>query len=161
MGFGIFRHRHFEKNELLDFADGRFRKKGVILRLRSIGKNYLLTFKGPLQTSRFYKTRNEIEMETNGGESLKEIFKKAGLNPIFSYEKYRTLYSLVAVKRGIRSGQIALDETPFGTFLELEGGPTWIDRTARKLGFSPKDYIKKSYPTLYDSNAGQIEKRSD
>lgn len=161
MGFGIIRRRHFEKNNLFDFADGRFRKKGVILRLRSIRKNYILTFKGPLQPSRFHKKRKEIEMVTSEGASLKENLEKVGLSPIFSYEKHRTLYSSVNTKQGIRSGQIALDETPFGVFLELEGVPTWIDRTARKLGFCTKDYIKKSYPTLYESNAGQIKKSSD
>ena len=161
MGFGIVRRRHLEKNELFDFADGRFKRKGVILRLRSIGKTYLLTFKGQMQPSRFHKTREEIEMATNGGENLKEILKKVGLNPIFSYEKYRTLYSSVTTKRGIRSGQIALDETPFGMFLELEGGPIWIDRTARQLGFSTKDYIKNSYPALYTSSASKMEKKQD
>jgi len=44
---------------------------------------------------------------------------------------------------------VLLDETPIGNFLELEGSPTWIDRTARKLGFSVKDYISRSYGYLY------------
>ena len=42
-----------------------------------------------------------------------------------------------------------LDETPIGVFVELEGPPDWIDRTARRLGFSPADYIKASYARLY------------
>ena len=33
--------------------------------------------------------------------------------------------------------------------MELEGAPAWIDRTARKLGFSEKDYITSSYGRLY------------
>jgi len=44
---------------------------------------------------------------------------------------------------------VLLDETPIGNFLELEGSPRWIDRTARRLGFSPKDYINRSYGYLY------------
>ena len=42
-----------------------------------------------------------------------------------------------------------LDETPIGMFMELEGTPTWIDRTARKLGFGQPDYITASYGRLY------------
>jgi adenylate cyclase class 2 len=42
-----------------------------------------------------------------------------------------------------------LDETPIGIFLELEGNPGWIDRTAATLGFSERDYIVESYGRLY------------
>jgi adenylate cyclase class 2 len=42
-----------------------------------------------------------------------------------------------------------LDETPIGAFLELEGGPRWIDRTARALGFPRDGYITDSYGKLY------------
>ena len=42
-----------------------------------------------------------------------------------------------------------LDETPIGNFLEIEGRPKWIDRTARVLGFSAGDYITTSYGSLY------------
>jgi adenylate cyclase class 2 len=42
-----------------------------------------------------------------------------------------------------------LDETPVGVYLELEGSPRWIDRSARQLGFSEPDYIVRSYGRLY------------
>jgi adenylate cyclase class 2 len=42
-----------------------------------------------------------------------------------------------------------LDETPIGWYMELEGAPRWIDRTARELGFSEDDYITASYGALY------------
>jgi len=41
-----------------------------------------------------------------------------------------------------------LDETPIGTYLELEGPGRWIDRTARQLGYRPEDYITQSYVAL-------------
>ena len=44
---------------------------------------------------------------------------------------------------------VMLDQTPIGDFLELEGAPRWIDRTARTLGFSSADYITASYGRLY------------
>jgi hypothetical protein len=60
--------------------------------------------------------------------------------------------SCVLRSRGLRGKPPArseLDETPIGNFLELEGSPRWIDRTARLLGFSSSDYINRSYGYLY------------
>ncbi|MGH9709722.1 MAG: hypothetical protein ACRD37_04160, partial [Candidatus Acidiferrales bacterium] len=42
-----------------------------------------------------------------------------------------------------------LDETPIGTFLELEGDKQAIDAAARALGYGEKDYIAASYLELY------------
>jgi adenylate cyclase class 2 len=42
-----------------------------------------------------------------------------------------------------------IDETPVGVYIELEGTPSWIDRTARQLGFEEKDYVTASYGRLY------------
>jgi adenylate cyclase class 2 len=42
-----------------------------------------------------------------------------------------------------------LDETPVGVYLELEGTPHWIDRTARRLGFQENQYITDSYARIY------------
>ena len=47
------------------------------------------------------------------------------------------------------AGIAMLDETPIGVYLELEGSPTWIDRTAHQLGFAEHDYITASYARLY------------
>ena len=44
---------------------------------------------------------------------------------------------------------VTIDETPIGTFLELEGEPEWIDRTAALLGFTTGDYVTASYASLY------------
>jgi len=42
-----------------------------------------------------------------------------------------------------------LDETPIGTYVELEGPGGAIDRAARELGYSKRDYVLKNYLTLY------------
>ena len=34
-------------------------------------------------------------------------------------------------------GIAMLDETPVGTYIELEGSEAWIDRTARRMGLAP------------------------
>ena len=60
------------------------------------------------------------------------------------YEKYRTEFH-----QARRAGVAMLDETPIGVYLELEGTPQWIDRTARRLGFQESDYITASYGRIY------------
>jgi adenylate cyclase, class 2 len=72
------------------------------------------------------------------------ILARLGHHPVFRYEKFREEY-----ERPGQHGTITLDETPIGSFLELEGAPKWIDRTARQLGFSRADYITRSYGNLY------------
>ena len=65
-----------------------------------------------------------------------------GLRVAFKYEKYRTTFRMPGV-------HAELDETPIGTFLELEGRPESIDRLARRLGFAPEEYIRATYYDLY------------
>jgi adenylate cyclase class 2 len=36
-----------------------------------------------------------------------------------------------------------------GNYIELEGLPAWIDRTARRMGFREQDYSTASYARLY------------
>jgi adenylate cyclase class 2 len=70
------------------------------------------------------------------------ILRSIGLRPGFRYEKYRTTFRLPGL-------YVDLDETPVGVFLELEGTPKAIDRVARALGFSSRDYIRGTYWDLY------------
>jgi hypothetical protein len=44
---------------------------------------------------------------------------------------------------------VVVDETPVGDFGEIEGPARWIDRTAKQLGISSKDYITLSYAELF------------
>ena len=141
--FRIRKRRAFESNILFDDIKRRLRKHGKLLRVRRTGKRGLLTFKGPSEQSR-YKKRWEIETEFPDGDVLERILVQIGYHPVFRYEKYRTEYT-----RGSAGGEVLLDETPIGNFLELEGRPRWIERTAKLLGFSRADYINRSYGYLY------------
>jgi hypothetical protein len=48
-----------------------------------------------------------------------------------------------------------VDETPLGTFVEIEGPPETIHEAARILGRGPEDYVLESYPDLYRAAGGR------
>jgi adenylate cyclase class 2 len=120
----------------------------------------ILTFKRPTAqqaaapTSRYpsfgaHKVRDEIEAQVTDSANLIKIFEGLGMRGWFRYEKYRTTYKLPATKPWARDLLIEVDETPIGTFVELEGPPAAIDRAATELGYSKRDYILTNYLALY------------
>lgn len=151
--------RVHEMNVLFDTPRGQLRKRGRLLRLRVVrhargGRGAFLTYKGPSRGASplkrrgaggRYKVREEIEMPVVAPERLPAILRAIGLVPAFRYEKFRTTYRLP----GVAGVVVELDETPIGTFLELEGVPRGIDRAARLLGYAREDYIALSYLGLY------------
>lgn len=116
------------------------------MRLRLEGKRSLLTFKGPQAVHDRFKDRLEIETEVKDGSEAGRILEALGLRATFRYEKWRTTY-----RRGNNPehAEVAYDETPLGTYLELEGPKRWIDEVARALGFERREYITASYGRLY------------
>ena len=144
LGFRTKTRRALESNILFDNSKRTLRKHGKLLRVRLTNGRRVLTYKGPAEPSK-YKKRPELEIDLPNGASMEAIFIHMGYRPVFRYEKFRTEY----VKRASDSGTVLLDETPIGNFLEIEGSPRWIDRTARLLGFSSDDYITRSYGYLY------------
>lgn len=96
-----------------------------------------------------YKVREELELEVSDGGMLSKIFEGLGMDGWFRYEKYRTTYKLGKSQPWAKGLLIELDETPVGTFIELEGPGEAIDRAAQELGFSRRDYITKSYLAVY------------
>lgn len=142
-GFRLYRRRVLERNLVFDQPDGELRAGGRLLRLRTVGRRRILTFKGPPLPSR-HKLREEIETEIPDPDAFELILRRLGYQVTFRYEKYRAEYR----EPGGR-GTATLDETPIGVFLELEGPSDWIDSTAGRLGYSDADYITESYGALY------------
>jgi adenylate cyclase, class 2 len=60
----------------------------------------------------------------------------------FRYEKYREEFAHEDVI-------VAIDETPVGTFVEIEGSEQGIGAMAEALGRSAADYIQDSYRGLF------------
>jgi adenylate cyclase, class 2 len=142
-GFTISVPRIFEQNTLYDTEDLCLRSRGVVLRLRKTGQNTLLTVKGSALPGK-YKSREESEVSVSDFAASELILQQLGYRMVFRYEKYRTEFISTN-----SSGTVTLDETPIGTFFELEGAPEWIDETARTLGYKEPDYIIDSYGKLY------------
>jgi adenylate cyclase class 2 len=150
-GFRLTRRRVLETNLLFDTPDRELLNQRRLIRLRWAGGRCLLTYKGP-PVSGPHKQREEIEVVVSDWSAMEAILKQLGLQPAYRYEKYRSEY-----QRPKEPGLVTLDETPVGTFLELEGSPAWIDETADRLGFRKKDYITKSYGRLWAEERGERE----
>jgi len=156
--------RVHEFNTIFDTPEGGLAKHGQLLRIRTEtasgkgkgagAKRIVLTFKQPTvkgvsdEGARF-KVREETETELTDSIALTKIFEGLGMRGWFSYEKYRTTWQLGAQEKWAKDLLIEVDETPVGTYVELEGPPEAIDRAAEAFGFARKDYLLKNYLTLY------------
>ena len=149
-GYRVTSPRSLQIDRVFDWPDGALRRSGRLLRVRSEGGTALLTYKGPALPGR-HKRREELEAGIEPGAAMEAILDRLGYVPSFRYEKYRTIFAAAprVFQEAAEPGIIALDETPIGLFLELEGPEYWIDSTARQLGFSPHEYITASYAALY------------
>ena len=142
-GLRLAKRRVFERNTVWDKPTQELRRASRLLRIRQAGAKSTVTYKGKPGKSK-HKSREELELQIADAAALSAIFERLGYRPLFRYEKYRTEYSDPRA-----GGTATVDETPIGIYLELEGTPAWIDRTAHRLGFTEQDYITSSYSRLY------------
>jgi adenylate cyclase class 2 len=140
-GFRLITRRTFEANTLYDLPGGQLRNRGELLRLREYGKYWLLTHKKKGQAG-IHKTRTEIETKVEDGRTMDMILRSLGFAPSFRYEKFRSEWS-------DGQGRVVVDETPIGSFGEIEGRPRWIDATAKRLGISRDSYLVETYAGLF------------
>ncbi len=144
LGWRVARRRYHERNVVYDRRGVSWLSTGRLLRVRDAGSQCVLTVKLPVARQGLHKVRQEHEIEVNDGRQLRSILEAMDFRPDWQYEKYRTEF-----RRAAERGKILLDETPVGDYLELEGAPRWIDRTAVELGFSKGDYIIAGYRGLF------------
>ena len=135
------RCRRLQEDYLLDDSGDTLRHRRCVLRVRVESGRNLLTFKGPVQPSPM-KLREEIETIVGDGETMLRFFDHLGYRVWFRYQKYREEYALGDVT-------IAIDETPVGVFVEIEGSEQGITDAARALGRGPDDYVLDSYRALF------------
>jgi adenylate cyclase, class 2 len=147
-GAAPLRRRRLQADVLLDTDEGSLRIRRCALRVREEPDRNLVTFKGPMQASRM-KLRPEIETTVEDAPALLRMLEELGFRAWFRYEKYREEFQLPDTI-------VAVDETPIGTFVELEGTEAGIDAAARALGRKPDDYVVDSYRTLFERRCQQL-----
>lgn len=145
IGARLVRPRELEDNQLYDFPDFSLKTRGALLRVRIQQSGSTLTYKESARVEAGAKVRDELEVGVTSGESTAAIVAKLGMRALFRYQKYRASYAFDDLV-------ITVDETPMGSFLELEGPPILIDEVAGKLGYKASDYIAKSYLALYQDH---------
>ncbi len=146
LGLHLRTERSFESNTLYDTPDRDLRGKRQLLRLREYNGQCVVTHKrlGDENGADLrYKTRIETETGVDECAAMAEIFTQLGFGPVFRYEKYRTEWDAA------EGGHLVLDETPIGTWAELEGEPAWIDTMLAKLGIDQTRCSTDSYGTLF------------
>ncbi len=145
--------RRLQDDTLYDTPDGMLKKKGCIVRIRTErwpdgSVTARLTFKGPVQPGTM-KIREEHETGVEKPEALTRTLDALGLLPSFRYQKYREEFSSADLV-------VAIDQTPVGTFVELEGGEAAILSMSAALGRSPDDFILQSYYGLFQTRRNEF-----
>ena len=139
--------RRLQEDALLDTDDEQLRKRRCVLRVRTENGRSRLTWKGPVQPS-LMKVREEVETVVGDGETLLRVLHELGLHVWFRYEKFREEFAYEDVI-------VAIDETPVGTFVEIEGSEQGITNMAGLLGRSAADYVLDSYRGLFLAHRAQ------
>jgi adenylate cyclase class 2 len=148
VGAILVRPRHFEDNVLFDDSRGSLRASGGVLRLRDTPHGSVLTLKGPRHIEEGIKTREERQTLVAEPDAVRDILGRLGYQPIFRYQKYRESWTH-------RGQEIEIDETPIGTFLEIEGDPDGIRAVTAELGHEPSEYLGESYVGLFFAQGGE------
>lgn len=130
-----------EDNRLWDRA-GTLLVQDCALRLRQYGDQTTLTWKGPKVPDPQLKIRPELETGVADPAAMEGILRALGFTPALEMVKTRAIYV-----RG--ELEACLDETPYGSFLELEGAREAIAGAMAQLGLGPEQIEPRSYATLY------------
>lgn len=133
---------HEESNFLYDDAERRLSGSGRTVRLRREPGRTILTYKGPARFEGGAKIREEREVDVSDAGEAEAILAGLGLQPRFRYDKRREEWNC-------EECVVALDTTPIGTFVEIEGDPKAIRKLMVQLGLDFTEAIPYSYAELY------------
>jgi adenylate cyclase class 2 len=140
--------RHFEDNVLFDDERGSLRGRGRVLRLRRTSTGIAtITFKGEKTVEDGVRSRVERETEVADADTAEAVLGELGYRPRFRYQKFREAWVW-------RDVEIVVDETPIGTFLEIEGPIATIHAAAEALGRGRNEYVIDSYVALFLAAGG-------
>ena len=140
-GFALAHPAAVETNRLWDRA-GALLAEDCALRLREYGTRATLTWKGPRVADPQLKIRPELETAVADPAAMEGILRALGYVPVLEMVKTRAIW--------IRDGlEACLDDTPFGSFMELEGERAAITEAMAQLGLGPGQVETRSYAALY------------
>lgn len=145
LGGEMVQPRTMELNLRFDTPEHELERGFRILRLRQDTRSRL-TFKGPgsAPSQQGVRVRQEIEFEVSDFDAAKSFLQALGYRVIMIYEKYRTTYTLGPV-------EIALDEMPYGSFVEVEGPDAQTIRAVcADLALDWEATIPSSYAVLFE-----------
>ncbi len=136
--------RTFEDDRLWDTPEGALRARGELLRLRRYGETVTLTWKGRPAGDPAFKRRPELEVTVADEAAVAAILGRLGLTVWFRYQKYRTVY---------RHGDVhvAVDETPLGVYVELEGPPEAIEASLRQFRWEAWPRTTATYYEIFQA----------
>ncbi|MEI7792173.1 MAG: class IV adenylate cyclase [Candidatus Berkelbacteria bacterium] len=134
----------FEKTLRFEKEGQGLEKEGIFLRLKS-GFVNKITLKKKLKTSSDVFEREEIETTVGDIEKMRAILNSLGFTNEFIMEKYRQNWKF-------NGTEIALDEMPFGFFIEIEGEESRIWDTCEKLKLDSSNKIVVTYWDLFDDH---------
>ena len=140
-GFSRTHPAAIESNRLWDRA-GALLAEDCALRLRQYGAQATLTWKGPKVADPQLKIRPELETGVADAAAMEAILRALGYEPVLEMVKTRAIWT-----RG--ELEACLDDTPYGSFLELEGERGAIVEAMAQLGLGPEQIETRSYAALY------------
>jgi len=144
LGAKLESERTHEYNLRFDTPDRVLTRSFQVLRLRQDARARV-TYKGAGRISGGGHARQEIEYCVDDFEAAKSMLEALGYEVSFIYEKYRMTYRLDDV-------EIVVDETPLGTFTEIEGPDAGtIQLAASRLGLDWESRIVESYMYLFET----------
>ena len=135
------RARRLQNDCLLDRETETLGDRHCTLRVRIDGDRAYVTFKGA-PTLGTMKVRDELETTVGDGTLLLRLFEQLGFRVWFRYQKYREEF-----RRG--DLVIAVDESPIGTYVELEGSEEDILAMATTLERPTSEFVLDSYLALF------------
>lgn len=121
--------------------------RGVFLRTRTGEKNTVTLKRKITGSAENIKSREELEItidDQNSIDTLNNIFKILGFDHCLIMEKYRMQWSLLDC-------EIAIDELPFGFYVEIEGDGTNIFKVAELLQLDGARALTETYWDLFEN----------
>jgi adenylate cyclase class 2 len=146
----ILEREEFEENIL--YGGGELNRGDSVLRLRLISspdqarqvqepRRALLTYKRRFPSTSAIKHQREDETEVGDAIAMALILESLGFVPALVYEKRRATWRL-------GHAEIAIDELPFGLFMEIEGPEAEIRKVEKQLAIKRLRAEHATYPQL-------------